>query len=81
MVLGKRGRYEKYGHFTTGYRDCETKKYTRVNGVKKMSEEKEKGKTAEEIILQSLVTDFDDGVGKFTLKYRGKKIKGIEGRQ
>jgi len=47
--------------------------------VKKMSEEKEKGKTAEEIILQSLVTDFDDGVGNFTLKYRGKKIKGVEG--
>lgn len=45
-----------------------------------MSEEKEKGKTAEEIILQSFVTDFDGGgVGKFTLKYRGKKIKGIEG--
>ena len=44
-----------------------------------MSDEKEKGKTAEEIILQSFVTDFDGGVGKFTLKYRDKKIKRIEG--
>ena len=34
-----------------------------------MSEEKEKGKTAQESILGSLVTDFDDGVGGFTLKH------------
>ena len=44
-----------------------------------MSEEKEKGKTAKEIILESFVTDFDGGVGKFTLNYKGKKIKEIQG--
>jgi len=44
-----------------------------------MSEEKEKGKTAQEIILESLVTDFDGGVGGFTLKHRGKKVKTIKG--
>lgn len=44
-----------------------------------MGEEKEKGKTAKEIILESLVTDFDGGVGGFTLKHKGNKIKAIKG--
>ena len=44
-----------------------------------MSKEEEKGKTAQEIILESLVTDFDGGVGGFTLKHKGKKIKAIKG--
>ena len=41
--------------------------------------EKEKGKTAKEIILESLVVDFDGGVGGFTLNFGGKKIKTIKG--
>ena len=44
-----------------------------------MSEDKEKGKTAQQIILESLVADFDGGVGGFTLMHRGKKIKAIKG--
>ena len=44
-----------------------------------MSKDKEKGKTAKEIILESLVTDFDGGVGGFTLKHQGEKIKAIKG--
>lgn len=44
-----------------------------------MSNVAEKGKSAKEELLDSLIVDFDGGVGKFTLKHKGKVIKEIKG--